>query len=119
MVQQPSDLGLSRLQPAVARKEKRKAGKEPTSEAASQVASSTLGNQTEHPKRAGKAKPVPQLSLDVHVHRLTVRIQKHQYECIFRMAEYVRQYNLKHDHFNRHRKYKYMRPIFPLTFGLG
>jgi hypothetical protein len=35
------------------------------------------------------------------------------------MAEYVRQYNLKHDHFNRHRKYKYMRPIFPLTFGLG
>jgi len=74
MVQQPSDLGLSRLQQAVARKEKRKAGKEPTSEATSQAVSSTLGNQTEHPKRAGKAKPVPQLSLDVHVHRLTVRI---------------------------------------------
>lgn len=103
----------------MARKEKRKAGKEPTPETVSQAASSTLGNQTEQPKRAAKVKPVPQLSLDVHVHRLTVRIQKHQYECIFRMAEYVRQYNLKHDHFNRHRKYKYMRPIFPLTFGLG
>lgn len=35
------------------------------------------------------------------------------------MAEYVRRYNLKHENFNRHRKYKFMRPIFPLNFDLG
>ena len=35
------------------------------------------------------------------------------------MAEYIRRYNLKHENFNRHQKYKSMRPIFPLNFDLG
>ena len=33
------------------------------------------------------------------------------------MAEYVRQYQLKHANFNRHRKYKHLRPLYPLGGG--
>lgn len=33
------------------------------------------------------------------------------------MAEYVRQYQLKHANFNRHRKYKHLRPLCPLGVG--
>ena len=32
------------------------------------------------------------------------------------MAEYVRRYNWKHENFNRHRKYKPFKPLYPLMF---
>ena len=52
--------------------------------------------------------------MHIEIEHFQIELLKSQYECIFRLAEYVRQYKLKHESFNRHRKYKFLRPIYPL-----
>ena len=71
------------------------------------------------PGKKDKEAPVPQISFSLDISSLKIKLCKSQYECIFRLAEYVRQYQLKIDNFNRHRKYKHIRPLYPLHSNPG
>ena len=80
-----------------------------------QTDDSGLTSTSEEKKaEAALQKPKPHISCEVGVSSLRLSLNKPQFESIFRMAEFVRQYQLKHDTFNRHRKYKYLRPLYPI-----
>lgn len=45
---------------------------------------------------------------------LKIQLSRKQYQTIFKVADYVRRYKWKHECFNKHKKYKYLRPMFPV-----
>lgn len=47
---------------------------------------------------------------------MKLQLQKSQYQTIFRLADQVRRYQWKQDCLNSSKKYKHLRPIYPVKF---
>ena len=56
------------------------------------------------------------LNVTITVENMYLLLKRSQYQTIFKIADYVRRYQLKHQVHNKHAKYKHLRPIFPVCF---